>query len=53
MDRLIPEIRAVNDLFFGGLNAHSFSELCASALALVHGSREAMRYTEKAEEAAT
>jgi DNA-binding MarR family transcriptional regulator len=50
MDRLIPEIRAVNDLFFGGLDAHSFSELCASATALVHGSREAMRYTQRADE---
>jgi DNA-binding MarR family transcriptional regulator len=52
MDRLIPEIRAVNDLFFGGLEAHSFSELCAGAAELVRGSREAMRYTHKAEEEA-
>src|SRR5215469_9816520 len=51
MDRLIPEIRAVNDLFFGKLGAHSFSELCSSATALVHGSREAMRHIERAEEA--
>src|SRR5215472_3674977 len=50
MDRLIPEIRAVNDLFFGRLDTHSFSELCASVVALVHGSREAMRYTQRAEE---
>jgi DNA-binding MarR family transcriptional regulator len=50
MDRLIPEIRTVNDLFFGRLDAHSFSELCASASTLVHGSREAMQYTQKAEE---
>ena len=50
MDRLIPELRAVNDQFFGGLDAHSFSELCASAAALVRGSREAMRYTQRAEE---
>jgi DNA-binding MarR family transcriptional regulator len=50
MNRLIPEIRAVNDLFFGRLDAHSFSELCASAAALVHGSREAMRYIERVEE---
>ena len=53
MDRLIPEIRAVNDLFFGRLDAHSFSELCASTAALVHGSREAMRYTQRAEEEAS
>jgi DNA-binding MarR family transcriptional regulator len=53
MDRLIPEIRAVNDLFFGKLDAHSFSELCTSAAVLVRGSREAMRYTHKAEEEAS
>jgi len=51
MDRLIPEIRAVNDLFFGRLDAHSFSELCVSAAKLVQGSRKAMRYTQKTEEA--
>jgi DNA-binding MarR family transcriptional regulator len=53
MDRLITEIRSVNDLFFGRLDARSFSELCVSAVALVHGSREAMWYTQKAEEAAS
>src|SRR6516165_8732686 len=41
MDRLIPEIRAVNDLFFGRLDVHSFPELCGNVVALVHGSREA------------
>ena len=51
MDRLIPEIRAVNDLFFGKLDAHSFSELCAGAAALVDGSREAIRHIERVEEA--
>jgi len=51
MDRLIPEIRAVNDLFFGKLGSRSFRELCVGAAALVQGSREAIRYTEKAEEA--
>jgi DNA-binding MarR family transcriptional regulator len=50
MDRLIPEIRAVNDLFFGKLNGHSFSELCANVVVLVQGSREAIRYTQRAEE---
>jgi DNA-binding MarR family transcriptional regulator len=43
--QLIPEIRAVNDLFFGRLDAQSFRALCTSAAALVHGSQEAMRYT--------
>jgi DNA-binding MarR family transcriptional regulator len=51
MDRLIPEIRAVNDLFFGELKAQSFSELCSSAIALAHGSREVMRHIERVEEA--
>jgi DNA-binding MarR family transcriptional regulator len=51
IDRSIPEIRAVNDLFFGKLDARSFSELCSSTSALVRGSREAMRYTQKSEEA--
>ena len=41
---LLVEIRAVNDLFFGLLTAGSFAALCASAEALVEGSREAMQY---------
>jgi DNA-binding MarR family transcriptional regulator len=53
MDRLMPEICTVYDLFVGRLDAHSFCELCANAVALVHGSWEAMRYTQKAEEAAS
>lgn len=51
IERLIPAIRAINDLFFGRLNTHSFSELCASAAGLVQGSREAMQYIERTEEA--
>jgi DNA-binding MarR family transcriptional regulator len=51
MDRLISEIRAVNDLFFGRLDTHSFSELCTSAAALVDGSRDAIRHIERVEEA--
>ena len=51
--RLLAEIRAVNDLFFGMLTAESFAALCAGAEALVEGSREAMQYiarmTERAE----
>jgi DNA-binding MarR family transcriptional regulator len=39
---LLPEIRAVNDLFFGVFTVESFATLCASADALVEGSREAM-----------
>jgi DNA-binding MarR family transcriptional regulator len=51
IDRLIGEIRSVNDLFFGLLGAHPFTELCASAGALVRGSNEAMRYIEGVEAA--
>jgi DNA-binding MarR family transcriptional regulator len=51
IDRLIGEIRAVNDLFFGLLGAQPFAELCASSGALVRGSSEAMRYIEGVEEA--
>src|SRR5215472_9418317 len=51
IDRLIGEIRTVNDLFFGLLGAQVFAELCASAGALVRGSSEAMRHIERVEEA--
>lgn len=47
---LLPEIRAVNDLFFGLLNDQSFTALCNGAEALVAGSREAMRYIARIEE---
>ena len=48
--RLLPEIRAVNDLFFGLLTVESFTALCAGAEALVEGSREAMQYIARIEE---
>jgi MarR family transcriptional regulator, organic hydroperoxide resistance regulator len=51
IERLIGEIRTVNDLFFGLLGAQPFAELCASAGALVRGSSEAMRHIERVEEA--
>src|SRR5262252_2561233 len=51
INRLIGEIRTVNDLFFGLLGAQPFAELCASAGALVRGLIEAMRHIERAEEA--
>ena len=47
---LLAEIRAVNDLFFGLLTAESFAALCASAEALLGGSREAMQYIARMEE---
>jgi DNA-binding MarR family transcriptional regulator len=51
IEALIPIIRAINDLFFGRLDPRSFAQLCAGAAALVQGSREAMHYIERAEEA--
>jgi len=48
VDRLVPVIRAVSDLFFGGLDARSFFELCPSAA--VDGSKEVMRHIERVEE---
>lgn len=51
IERLIGEIRTVNDLFFGFVGAQQFAELCASAGALVRGSSEAMRHIERVEEA--
>lgn len=50
IDRLIGEIRTVNDLFFGLLGAQPFTELCTSAGVLIRGSSEAMRYIEGVEE---
>jgi DNA-binding MarR family transcriptional regulator len=44
IDRLSAEIRAINDLFFGSLDAKSFTALCAAAQALVKGSAKAMHY---------
>lgn len=48
---LLGEIRAVNDLFFGPLTARSFAALRESAEALVEGSREALLYIARMEEA--
>jgi len=44
IDRISPEIRAINDLFFGELDAPSFAALSAAAGALVKGSRKAVHY---------
>ena len=44
LDRVSAEIRAINDLFFGSLDAKSFTALCAAAQALVKGSAKAMHY---------
>jgi DNA-binding MarR family transcriptional regulator len=44
IDRISGEIRSINNLFFGGLDAASFAVLSAAAGALVKGSSKAMRY---------
>src|SRR5262249_21032881 len=51
IDRLIPEIRAVNDLFFGLLSSQSCAALCVTAKALVGGSGKAMQHIAEFEEA--
>jgi DNA-binding MarR family transcriptional regulator len=45
VDRVSAEIRTVNDLFFGALDASSFAALSAAAGALVESSAKAVRYT--------
>jgi DNA-binding MarR family transcriptional regulator len=49
IDRVSPEIRAINDLFFGGLDAASFAALSAAAGTLVKGSRKAVHYVNAVE----
>jgi DNA-binding MarR family transcriptional regulator len=44
IDRVACEIRAINDLFFGALDASSFGALSAAAAALVKGSSKAVRH---------
>ena len=44
LDRVSAEIRAVNDLFFGALDAEGFAALSATATALVESSNKAVRY---------
>ena len=44
LDRVSAEIRAVNDLFFGALDAASFAALSAAAGALVESSTKAVRH---------
>jgi len=49
IDRMGAEIRAVNDLFFGALDAKSFGALGAAAAALVESSRAAIHYVDAVE----
>jgi DNA-binding MarR family transcriptional regulator len=49
VDRVSDEIRAVNDLFFGALDAVSFAALSAAAGALVESSAKAVRYISPAQ----
>jgi MarR family transcriptional regulator, organic hydroperoxide resistance regulator len=44
IDCVAAEIRAINDLFFGALDAPSFCALSAAAAALVKGSGKAVHY---------
>ena len=44
IDRVADEIRAINDLFFGALDAPLFCALSAAAAALVKGSGRAVHY---------
>jgi hypothetical protein len=44
LDRVAPEIRAVNDLFFGALDAAAFTALSEAAGGLVESSSKAVRY---------
>ena len=49
IDRIGAEIRAINDLFFGGLDRAAFAALCAAAGALVRGSEKAVQYVNAVE----
>jgi DNA-binding MarR family transcriptional regulator len=44
LERVAPEIRVINDLFFGALDATSFNALSAAANALVQGSGKAVHF---------
>jgi DNA-binding MarR family transcriptional regulator len=44
------EIRGINDLFFGGLDAKTFGTLCAAVGLLISGSRKALQYSAAFEE---
>lgn len=44
IDRISAEIRAVNDLFFGGLDSASFAALSTAASALIESSGQAVQY---------
>ena len=41
--RLTPEIRALNNLFFGPLNRAAFEGLAAASASLVHSSHKVMQ----------
>jgi MarR family transcriptional regulator, organic hydroperoxide resistance regulator len=49
LNRVSAEIRAINDLFFGTLDAASFAALSAAAQALVAGSGRAVHYVKAVE----
>jgi MarR family transcriptional regulator, organic hydroperoxide resistance regulator len=49
IDRVSAEIRAINDTFFGLLDAELFAALCAAAQTLVKGSGKAVQYVSAVE----
>jgi MarR family transcriptional regulator, organic hydroperoxide resistance regulator len=49
LDRVSAEIRAINDLFFGALDAASFAALSIAAQALVASSGRALHYVKAVE----
>ena len=49
LGRVAPEIRAINDLFFGALDVASFTALSAAAKTLVKGSDKAMHFVSAVE----
>jgi DNA-binding MarR family transcriptional regulator len=51
LDRTGAEIRTVNDLFFGALDAQAFAALSKAAAGLVAGSAKAARHIASAREA--
>jgi DNA-binding MarR family transcriptional regulator len=49
VDRIAIELRAINDLFFGALDARSFAALSSAAAALVKSSLAALEYVQALE----
>jgi DNA-binding MarR family transcriptional regulator len=48
IDAIAAELRAINNLFFGALDAASFAALCSAAAGLVQSSGEAVQFVDAA-----